>query len=91
MRCADALLSTSITGSYLLALESERQALRLDLLYLYPKVNVASFLYNLGRSAEGLPLIDEAFRIEPDFPYGVWRSTLVLADLGRAVEAGLNL
>ena len=92
-RCAmcQTSLSTSITGSYLLALESERQALRLDPLYLYPKVNVASFLYNLGRSAEGLPLIDEALRIEPDFPYGVWRSTLVLADLGRAVEAGQNL
>ena len=92
-RCAmcQTSLSISITGSYSLVLEAERQALRLDPLYLYPKINAAGFLYTLGRSAEGLPLINEALSIEPDFPYGVWRSTLVLADLGRAAEAGQNL
>jgi serine/threonine protein kinase/tetratricopeptide (TPR) repeat protein len=74
-------------SSYELILAANIEARRLDPLYLYPPLNAALSLRHLGRSAEGLPLADEALRIEPDMPNGLWEKAMLLVNLGRLDEA----
>ncbi len=71
-RCApcQTSLGSALAGSLTLGLAAELEAARLDPLFLMSKVNAAGYLEYLGRTAEGLPLIDQALSLEPDSPYG---------------------
>jgi tetratricopeptide (TPR) repeat protein len=70
-----------------LGLDAVLESYRRDALYLYGGANVAWALFCLGRSAEGLPYLDQALRIEPEFAAGLLMKSFILADLGRPAEA----
>jgi serine/threonine protein kinase len=70
-----------------LSLEATLEAYRLDALYLYGGANLVGNLLCLGRSTEGLPYLNKILSIEPEFGYGLVIKSLILADLGRTVEA----
>jgi len=70
-----------------LSVEATLEAYRLDALYLYGGTNLAGNLLCLGRSTEGLPYLNEILSIEPEFGWGLVIKSLILADLGRTVEA----
>ncbi|MGH6803830.1 MAG: protein kinase domain-containing protein [Methyloceanibacter sp.] len=78
---------SNASWSFELQLATNVEARRLDPLYLPPLFNAANALENLGRSAEGVPLIDEGLRIEPDMPFGLWEKAMLLVNLGRLGEA----
>ncbi len=70
-----------------LSLEAVLESYRRDALYLYGGANAAWALFCLGRSAEGLPYLDQALRVEPEFAAGLLMKSFILADLGRPAEA----
>jgi len=70
-----------------LQLAAALEAHRLDALYLYGGINAASALFVLGRSAEGLPYLDEVLAIEPNHMLGLLSKSYILADLGHLAEA----
>ena len=70
-----------------LGLSPALEAYRLDSLDLANGNCVGDTLFMLGRSAEGLPYLDEVLGIEPDFTYAQYWKVLLLADLGRIDEA----
>ena len=74
-----------------LGLAAELEAARLDPLFLASKVNAARYLQDLGRTAEGLSIIDQALSLEPDSPLALQQKTVMLADLGRTEEAAALL
>ncbi|MCA1562811.1 MAG: hypothetical protein LC804_21925, partial [Acidobacteria bacterium] len=88
-RCApcQTSLGSALVGSVTLGLAAELEAQRLDPLFLISKVNAAGYLQDLGRTSEGLPLIDEALTLEPDSPVAIQQKAVMLADLGRTAEA----
>jgi TolB-like protein len=81
----NALAHTEIGNT--LALEAAREAYRIDPLYLYGPLSVASLLDYQGRSHEALPLLDYILKLEPDMMYALNEKALVLAGLDRAREA----
>jgi len=73
--------------SNVLAIAACREAARLDPLYLYPPLNVAEGLANLGRAGEALPPVEGVLRLEPDMPWAIALKASILIDLGRTQEA----
>ena len=85
-------LAVALAGGTLdLGIAASLEARRLDPLFLYPKLNTAESLRNLGRPAEALAFVDEALRLEPDSSFGLQLKTLILVDLGRLDEATATL
>ena len=74
-----------------LGLESNREGYRLDSLDLGNGASIGLTLFTLGRSAEGLRIVDAVLSAEPDFGYGRWTKFFILADLGRIAEAAALL
>jgi tetratricopeptide (TPR) repeat protein len=70
-----------------LGLEAGLEAYRLDTLDLVDGANVGYSLFNLGRSAEGLTYVDGVLSIDPEFAWGLFVRSFILADLGRLAEA----
>ena len=70
-----------------LGLSALLEALRLDPLDLDNANNAALALYQLGRSAEALRIIDEVLSIEPEFVAALNMKIFILADLDRVDEA----
>jgi len=86
-QCQTGLGLALARSSVSVALATDLESHRLDPLYLYPMSNAAEGLHFLGRSAEALPLVEEALRIEPDFPVGLLRKTLIRTALSRNEDA----
>jgi len=72
---------------FVLGLSTNEEAYRLDPLDLGNASVVGETLFQLGRTAEGLPFLDGVLSIEPDFFYTLYWKSLLLADLGRIDEA----
>jgi len=70
-----------------LGLHVVQWAYRLNSLDLMNRAVMADTLFQLGRSSEALPAIDEVLSIDPKFVYGRYVKFLILADLGRVAEA----
>jgi Flp pilus assembly protein TadD len=60
---------------------------RLDPLSTIPTVNTAIAMWYLGRSREALPVLQEAFDVEPNDVEAKKYEALMLIDLGRMDDA----
>ncbi len=70
-----------------LQLAVSKEAYRIDPLDLQNAAYFGMTLFQLGRTAEGLPYLDGVLSIEPDDLGTLWWKILLLADLGRIDEA----
>jgi tetratricopeptide (TPR) repeat protein len=70
-----------------LGLAPAKEAYRLNPLDLENASMVGETLFQLGRTAEGLPYLDGILNIEPDYIFVLYWKVLMLADLGRVDEA----
>jgi tetratricopeptide (TPR) repeat protein len=89
--CQTGLSLALARSSVSVSMTSDLESRRLDPLYLYSMSNAAEGLQFLGRSAEALPLVEEALGLEPDFPVGLLRKTLILTALSQNDEAAVLL
>ena len=71
----------------MLSLAAQREAARIDPLYLYATVNVANSLYQIGDSSAALPYVEQILRLEPDNANFLGTKADILADLNRLEEA----
>ena len=71
----------------MLSLACQRQAVRIDPLYLYATVNIAYSLYQIGDSSAALPYVEQILQLEPDNAIFLGTKADILADLNRLEEA----
>lgn len=71
----------------MLSLTGHRESARIDPLYLYPTVNSANALYQIGDSSAALPYVEQVLQLEPDNANFLGTKADTLADLDRLDEA----